>query len=707
METPNYITYLEQENKCFRYGSGLAVYTERLVDGILLCAAYQDNGISIYDHAEFTDKPAFDLVIDGNSLYFDWEFVDFESETFDSGEVCGILKLRHQTQAISLLIRTFCCGNGFFRRSMEITNTSGSEAVGLTQFVPLKGCLWSMNDSLAENLRDNTVVPYSVGHFKDFWWSNEGNFDWQDIPLNTGLFYAATLGQSGHSSPFFVLRNNLNGGYFVCHMGWSANWKTAFFADYKNDRHVHESIVNLQFEIMPLSPSPARVIAPGETIDTPAVHFGIQHENFDSTIQKLHTYLRDSVLKQVGDGLQPVIYNQAGYMQPNYLHPDMSEDGLLSEIDIAAALGAELFMVDAGWFSDIGKEWNPTTGDWYVGSCLPNDLFPVFDYARSKGMKYGLWVEIESAGNESRLAKLHPDWFISRYGKVKERILDLAKPEVQEFVETEIIRLIERYQLDMFRLDYNLLAFEGGFNLKDGRQENTLWRHVEAIYAIFDRIGKLYPQLQLENCASGGGRMDIGMVSRFTTSWSSDWFKMPRGLRVLNGLSMAFPPEYLNRTVGVFSGGGNVDTQMHVAIMAHPTLAGITRTLAVANPTLMDTFRKYIQIYKEFIRPFHRTAKVYHHDPVIPGADGSGWCALEYVSKDQKQAVAAVFRLINANEEVYHLKFRGLDQGCDYEVQVEPGGNVFSSSGERLTREGLEIRLDIALTSRLFMLTAK
>lgn len=94
-------------------------------------------------------------------------------------------------------------------------------------------------------------------------------------------------------------------------------------------------------------------------------------------------------------------------MQPNYLQPDMSEDGLLSEVDIAADLGAELFMVDAGWFSDIGKDWNPTTGDWYAGSCLPNDLFPVFDYVRSKGMKYGLWVEIESDGNESSLAKLH------------------------------------------------------------------------------------------------------------------------------------------------------------------------------------------------------------------------------------------------------------------------------------------------------------
>jgi alpha-galactosidase len=287
-----------------------------------------------------------------------------------------------------------------------------------------------------------------------------------------------------------------------------------------------------------------------------------------------------------------------------------------------------------------------------------------------------------------------------------ERILDLAKPEVKAYVESQIIRLIERYQLDMFRLDYNVSAIEGGFNIKDGVYENSLWRHVEAIYDIFERIGKRYPLLQLENCASGGGRTDIGMVSKFTTTWISDWFNMPRTVRILNGMSLALPPEYLNRTFAVIE-GSNADTQMHVAIMAHPTIIGVAHTLAEANPILMEIVRKYIRIYKEFIRPFHRTTKVYHHNPVIPGGDGAGWCAIEYVSKDQKKAIACVFRLVNADDEMYSLKFRGLNPNCEYEVQVQPGGEVFASMGYKLCREGMEIRLDTALTSRLFLLTAK
>jgi len=709
MGLSNYITYFDKQKNGIRYGSDLAIYTERLIDGRLVCAAYQDNGIPIHEYSEFTDTPAFDLIIDGESLNFGWLMKGFETQKKKDGNTYGTLILKHTYKPVVLEITTCCCGYGFFKRSIKIINTSKDAFLCLTSVTPLSGKLWNIVDNLAENLRDNTVIPYSIGHFKDFWWSNEGNFDWQDVPLNTGIFFSSTSGQSGHSSPFFILRNNIYGGWFICHLGWSSNWKTSVFADYNNDRHVHETKVSLNFDIMPISSSPARVIAPGETIMTPEVHFGINHENFDTAIQNLHSHLRKSVLKSVGNGLQPVIYNHSGYMQPSDRQRDISEEGLMAEIDIAAEIGAELFTIDAGWYCDIGTLWTYNTGDWHTGNCLPNDLFPVFEYIRKKGLKCGLWVEIESAGSESSLAKEHPEWFITRYGKTVERILDLSKTDVKDYVESEIVRIIEFYKLDMFRLDYNLSAYEGGFNFKNGVNENTLWRHVEAIYDIFDRVGNMFPELQLENCASGGGRTDVGLVSRFTTTWVSDWFRMPRTVRILNGMSMALPPEYINRTFGVFEGPyrGNVESQMHVAIMAHPTILGITPSLNEANPALMECVKKYIKIYKEFIRPFHREAKVFHHTPVIPGADGSGWCALEYVSEDKKTAAAVVFRLVNATDEKYKMIFRGLNKSFNYMVRIEPEGSAFQASGRSLSQEGLGIWLDTALTSNLILLSAE
>jgi len=107
------------------------------------------------------------------------------------------------------------------------------------------------------------------------------------------------------------------------------------------------------------------------------------------------------------------------------------------------------------------------------------------------------------------------------------------------------------------------------------------------------------------------------------------------------------------------------------------------------------------------LRPFHREARVYHHTPVIPGADGSGWCALEYVSKDRQKAVAGVFRLVNADEDCYKLRFRGLDPSLDYKIKFQPGGHIAQASGFDLANRGIDIRLDTALTSNLLLLTAE
>jgi alpha-galactosidase len=698
MATANQAVFeLKEPSRGWRYHSDAVLYTERFRDGRLLAASLQDTGIPWHAHHEEA-WPAFDLQIDGESLSFGWEVEESAIRDTD-GIASVVLRLRHSLKPVRLEIETRACGDGFFRRLMRLTNLAGEKTLGLTS-VAVSGVLWPMADNLRENLHDTGGVPYRLGRFQDVEWGYEGNFTWQDLPLNAEVGIGSSRGRSGFTSPFVVLHNNVYGGYFVAHLAWSANWKMSFHTEYGrgggNSR--------LRFAIGPAAPAPMRLVAPGETIALPEFHFGMNRDDFDSAIQCWHRYLRRCVLRRVGDGRQPVIHNHWGYMEH-----EVTEEGLKREVDIAVEIGAELFMVDAGWYADAKTPWYDTSGDWQAGNRLPNDLFPVFDYAHSKGLGVGLWVEVESAGKSSKLAKEHPDWFIARYGKPVERVLDLAKPEVKDYVESTILRLIERYKLDMFRLDYNLDAWEGGFNLRDGRNENTLWRHVEAIHGIFDKVRARYPNLQLENCSSGGGRTDLGIVSRFTTAWISDWMRMPRTVRILNGMSMALPPEYINRLFGVcmFSSyRGNPETQMHVILLAHPTVSGLTPSLPEANPALMRMVKKYIGIYKDFIRPFHREARVYHHAPVIPGADGSGWCALEYVSADRRKAVAGVFRLVNAEEDTYCLRFRGLDPSLRYRLTIEPGGLAAEADGLSLVQQGYQVRLDTPLTSRLLLLSA-
>jgi alpha-galactosidase len=698
------ITELQEPQRGWRYHSGQAIYVERFREGRLMAADLQVTGVPCHTRDEDTDTVAFDLQVDGESLYFGWDLAE-NHVAVDPASGCpeAVISLKHTAKPLRLDVRTMAAGDGFFRRRMTLTNLSADKTLALTAVTPLAGSVFGMADSLDTgrmSLAESGGLPYRVGWMRDNEWGQEGNFQWQDIPLRTELAFGSTRGRSGHTTPFAVAHNNVFGGYFVASLAWSANWRMAFTCELP----VNGGRSRLRYALMPVAPAPMRLIAPGETLTLPDVHFGLNHESFDHTIQAWHTYQRRHVLPRVGDGRQPFIYNHWGFTEH-----ELSEESLRREMDIACEVGAELFMVDAGWYADANTPWYETSGDWQVGNRLPNGLEPVFDLARSRGLLCGLWVEIESAGKASKLAAAHPDWFISRYGKAQERILDLAKPEVRQYVEDNIVRLIERYRLDMFRLDYNLDAREGGFNERDGRQENTLWRHVEAIYAIFDKVRARYPNLQLENCSSGGGRTDIGLNSRFTTAWISDWMRMPRTLRILNGMSLAMPAEYLDRMFGVCMFGsykGNPETQLQAIVLAHPTISGLTPSLLEGNPDLLALAKKYVALYKDFIRPWHRDARLYHHTPVIPGIEASGWCALENVSADRTRAVAGVFRLINAREDTFPFRFRGLDPARRYQVTTEPGSVVCEVAGFDLQERGLCIHLDTPLTSRLMLCEA-
>ena len=683
---------LNEPQRGWRYHSGSTLFTERFRDGRLVFAALQDTGVPFKPAHEESGNDSFALQIDGDTLASGWEL----AESGIVGDGTRLL-LRHMLKPVDLEIRTDCGGDGFLRRRMRLRNRSATATLGLSSVTPMCGGVWAMGDNLRDNLHESGAVPYRVGWMQDVEWGHEGNFQWQHLPLNSELAFGSRRGRSGHTTPFAIAQNLHHGGYLVAGLAWSANWRMSFACDYSRG-----GCCNLRFAMQPTGPAPMRLLAPGEAIDLPEVHVGMNHVSFDDAVQCWHAYLRRHVL--CGDAAQPVIYNHWGYMEH-----ELSEPALMREIDTAAAIGAELFMVDAGWYADAGTPWYDTSGDWQAGNRLPNDLFPVFAHARSKGLLCGLWVEVESAGKCSRLAKEHPDWFITRHGKAVERVLDLAKPEVRDHVEATIIRLIGRYQLDMFRLDYNLDAWEGGYNPVDGRLENTLWRHVEAIHAIFDRVRARFPRLQLENCSSGGGRTDLGMMERFTTTWISDWMRMPRTVRILNGMSMALPPELLNRTFGVVMEGsyrGNPDTQLHAIVLGHPTISGLGPNLDETNSDLLRATAKYLAIYKDFIRPFHRQSRIFHHTPVIPGADGSGWCALEIAAIDRSRIAAGIFRLVNAGQDEHCLRLRGADPGRTYRVTSEPDGMVMEIEGHILAQQGLIIRLDSALTSRLVLCQA-
>ena len=448
-----------------------------------------------------------------------------------------------------------------------------------------------------------------------------------------------------------------------------------------------------------------RVIEPGETITTPQAHIGFRSGDLTDMVQGLHEHHRRSVYITPPTGSECLVsYNHWGYM-----HHEMSEPGLLREIDIAADVGAEMFIVDAGWYGKKGQPWG-VTGYWKCGERLPNGLKPAFDYARSRGLKRGLWCWIEAASEESTIIQQHPDWLLQRDGHRLNNMLDLTNPEVAAWVEQEIVRIIEEHDLDLFRLDYNAAPGEGGYTRRHGYDENTIWRHYEAMYPIWKRVRERFPNLILENCSGGGGRTDLGMLEHMHYTWFSDYVLAPRTIRMQNGMMLALAPEVLARVTGVVMNGhlsgGDIDLQMRMNILlGNPCLSGLWPTPEDANAAAAERITRAVAFFKEHVRPMIATCKVYHHTPEIRQQFPEGWCVLEYAAPDASKAIVGAFRLAGAGETERVIKFRGLSRQKQYRVWFDNNDEWIDVPGRELVERGIVVRLPHAQTSELVLAT--
>jgi alpha-galactosidase len=278
-------------------------------------------------------------------------------------------------------------------------------------------------------------------------------------------------------------------------------------------------------------------------------------------------------------------------------------------------------------------------------------------------------------------------------------------------MESEIARVIKKYDLDLFRIDYNSSAEEGGNRVRDGFTENTLWRHVDALYSMFDRLHKQFPHVIFQNCAGGGGRLDLGMMSRFQNTELSDWLRAPRGLKILNGMTWILPPEILLRTFGTESDGPPSDadlvTQLRAITMALPILRGLSPTLADFNPLERDAVRQNIDLYEHVIRPVLKDCRVYHHTPLTPMLEGSPWVVLEYATPGSQKGLGWIFRTDESGDAEYRFRPRGLDFSKNYDVTFSNSGRTIEIPGYLLLQQGIPVRLEGDLTSELLIFRAK
>jgi len=708
-----------------RYVSGLTIYDEALVDGHWIGRYWSGVGRVKPEIQLVRDLPelagerldAFRLSIDGQELEGGWTWAGHtESEaTSASGRPIhhAVVELHHGTVPVTVRVHTELDGSPFLVRWLELVNR-GQGSVAITALAVWSGLLWRIrNYPMYASAEDGSV--FRLGHNTGFGWGYEGDFAWEPLQSGTRRLESQT-GRSGWSRPAFIAANDAQGDFFVVELAWSGNWRAElmcrqdlrFRADQRGGGLPE---ARLSATIGPAALDAAlRVVAPGETVACPAVHVGSLHGDLDRVVQELHAHVRGSVLPP-----QPSGKGQRVQANPNtYLFgPEgMTEAALHQQIDIAAAVGVELFYVDCGWHGHEHQAWQDNVGDWVEAPWLPNGVAGARAYAAARGLLFGLWMEAESVGAGSRLRRDHPDWEARRRGQlVGQRagqpggLLDLANPEVAAWMEAEIGRVIEQHRLDLFRLDFNTVVPVAPTRSVDGILEDTIWRQVQTVYAVFDRLRERFPTVIFENCAGGGGRTDLGILRRFHTTWISDWQREPRAVQILNGMTLALPPEICNRVfgpIGLEFSAGDLDFQLREPLFCQPLYKGAAPSLDELNPVARERIAHHIQLYKEFMRPILPTARMYHHTPVLPMTDLNGWCVLEMVAQDCSRGYVGLFRLNAVGTDTFELRPRGLPRSGRYRVRFENEGDTVELAGADLVR-GIPIRLERALTSQLLL----
>jgi alpha-galactosidase len=288
-------------------------------------------------------------------------------------------------------------------------------------------------------------------------------------------------------------------------------------------------------------------LAPGEHFASPAIVFAYSAAGFSALSRKFHSHVRTHLLRpEMRAKPRPVHYNT---WEAVYFDHDV---GRLKDIaDRAAAIGVERFVLDDGWFG-ARRDDHAGLGDWTVSDAVyPDGLKPLVDHVTGLGMEMGIWFEPEMVNPDSDLYREHPDWVLGIEGVEQvpfrnQYVLDISRGDVADYLFGQIDAILSDHAISYIKWDMNRdLSHPGG-----GNGQVRASAQVHALYALLDRIRAAHPHVEIESCASGGGRADFGVLAHSDRVWTSDSNDAIDRQAIQRGASFFLPPEILGCHVG-------------------------------------------------------------------------------------------------------------------------------------------------------------
>ncbi len=335
--------------------------------------------------------------------------------------------------------------------------------------------------------------------------------------------------------PWFAL-TRAGGEVFSGSIAWSGNWALRFEPQGETGLCVSGGLLDRGFE---------KVLRSGESVEAPRASLVLGRDLNEvsqqyTAVGRKHWYPDNALSRSLA-----VEWN---HWWP-YEDAEINEQVFAANTDAAAQMGYEICVLDAGWFgpSDTGTHWFDYRGDWALVNSqrFPNGIRPLADRAHALGMRFGIWCEIEALGVKAKLAEDHPEFVALRGGR-RLGYVCFGNPAVQEWAYQTLRRLITEYEADWIKLDFNLDPELGCDRTDHGHQAGDgLFEHYQGYYSTLARVRADFPDVILENCSSGGLRIDLGIMRQTHATFLSDPDWPVHDLQIFWGASTMLAAERL------------------------------------------------------------------------------------------------------------------------------------------------------------------
>ena len=486
---------------------------------------------------------------------------------------------------------------------------------------------------------------------------------------------------------------------------WSGNYELRINTNNHKEHHLYAGICPQASEY---------TLEPKEVFETPHLALTYSEQGMGGVSRAYHTWARTEGKLHRGTGVGDVLLNSW-----EGIYFDITEQRIKEMMDDIAQFGGELFVMDDGWFGDKFPRDNDSTslGDWVVDARkLPGGIKALTEAAKERGIKFGIWIEPEMTNTRSELFAKHPEWALQTKGRElklgrggSQLVLDMTNPQVQDFVFRVVDDLLTQYpEIAYIKWDANApIQNYGSLYLPKQKQNNLYIDYHRGLIKTLERIRAKYPDVVMQDCASGGGRANYGLLPYFDEFWTSDNTDAWQRVFIQWGTSLFFPANamacHINHVPYWNTGGRMIPIKFRCDVAMSGRLG-----IELQPSQMTDEERRQCTTcfadYKE-LRNTIQTGDLYRLNSPY---SKEGVAALMYVGDE---AVLFVYKTVNyAYQKLPRIRLAGLNPDKTYtlvERNVRDGQQPCALSGKQFTGRflmdvGIEVQLWEDYASRVF-----